>query len=217
MTHQTCTWDIDPACLLVSFLLFIHVLNYLTVLKMLDLYTVWCQITREMNCYTVHVECRHYFSWMLHHYTSSHRRMIIFSCFFCFVFLGLCVISFWTWSQNLLLLNVFWLALKRLILKCTVTYSTLMRPLTPRLPLKYLVYPKRSFHVLFFFFFFWFSQVNLFIMDKLLLVHMVLWNVPTDVGSILLFKGGERKSDLHMYCNAKNVWISTPLLSIMRY
>ena len=93
----------------------------------------WWSTTQTM-CYTVCMECQQsktlvhffHFSWMLYH-SDTHFVM-------CWLFLlllkssyfiGKYVFSLWTWGQNLLLLNVFWLALKHIIMKCIVIHSTL--------------------------------------------------------------------------------------------
>lgn len=97
------------------------------------------------------------FSWMSPHsetfFFFNVLIIIILCCCESSYFIWRYVISFfffWTSSQNLLLLNVFWLALKYWILKCIMIYTN--KAIEPRLPLKYLVYPKRSFHLDVFFF-----------------------------------------------------------------
>lgn len=120
-------------------ILLVFISSFVIILfKIFDLYTVWYQTTTQTMCYTVCMECQQsktlvhffHFSWMLYH-SDTHFVM-------CWLFLlllkssyfiGKYVFSLWTWGQNLLLLNVFWLALKHIILKCIVIHSTLTRPL----------------------------------------------------------------------------------------
>lgn len=127
----------------------------INVFKIFDLYTVLYQTTTQTMCYTVCMECQQtktlvhffHFSRMLHqsdtHFVMCWLFLLLLKSSY---FIGKYVISLWTWGQNLLL-NVFCIMALQNILKCIVIHSTLTRPLNLSCLLKYLVYPKRSFHL----------------------------------------------------------------------
>lgn len=101
------------------------------------LYDTKSQLRQSATLYLWNVSSQKHFSILLFHEcctTQKHFFFLLCANYFCCCesssFIWRYVISFWTRSQNLLLLNVFWLALKPTILKCIIIiHSTLTRPL----------------------------------------------------------------------------------------
>lgn len=161
MIYQTSLSDNDPLGRFAGIIsgIYIFFCNYIC--KIFDLYTVWYQITAETKCYTVSVECQHskntFHSTLISREcctTQKHSlsRANYFCCcessyfirrYVCDLFLDLkpksliteCIlVGFETHNSEMYNYNI-----------DNTQYTN--KAIEPCLPLKYLVYPKRSFHV----------------------------------------------------------------------
>lgn len=154
--YQTFLADNDPRCLFAGIISGIYSSFCNFVFKFFDLYTVWYQITAETKCCTVFIECQqsktlvnYNFSWMLHRSEM------------CTNYFGCCESSYFI-SRYLSFFFLFFfghMKPKSLATECILVgfemhnsemYNNIQytnKAVEPCLPLKYWVYPKRSFHV----------------------------------------------------------------------